>query len=167
MKSKMLMAVLSISVLPTVYAGEFDDTAKVLSATPQLERVNQPHQECKVENVAVQQQPQRGVGGAVLGGLAGALLGNQVGGGNGRTAATAAGAIAGALVGDRMENANNPGTATVSEQQVRTCYMVDNWHTRTNGYAVTYDYRGRTYTSVLPYDPGQRVKVRVSVSPVE
>ena len=165
MKYKVLMMVCCASVF-SVYAGEFDDTAKVLSAHPQMERVNQPRQECKVETVTVQHQPQRGIGGSVLGGLAGALIGNQVGGGNGRTAATAAGAIAGAVVGDRMEN-NNSGSGTVSEQQVRNCYMVDNWQSRATGYSVTYDYRGRTYTTVLPYDPGQRLKVRVSVSPTE
>jgi uncharacterized protein YcfJ len=84
-----------------------------------------------------------------------------VGGGNGRTAATAVGAIAGAIVGDRMENNNN----VVSEQPVRRCRTVDNWQTRNNGYAVTYEYRGHSYTSVMPYDPGERVRLRVSVTP--
>ncbi|MFL6660068.1 MAG: glycine zipper 2TM domain-containing protein, partial [Massilia sp.] len=39
------------------------------------------------------------VGGAVLGGL----LGNQVGGGNGRKLATVAGAVGGAVVGNQVE----------------------------------------------------------------
>lgn len=41
--------------------------------------------------------------GAVAGGLAGALLGNQIGSGHGRTAATVAGAVGGALVGNEVE----------------------------------------------------------------
>jgi outer membrane lipoprotein SlyB len=47
--------------------------------------------------------------GAVTGGLVGALLGNQVGSGSGRTAATVAGAVGGALVGNQVEsNRNQP-----------------------------------------------------------
>jgi outer membrane lipoprotein SlyB len=47
--------------------------------------------------------------GAVTGGLVGALLGNQIGSGGGRTAATVAGAAGGALVGNKVEaNRNSP-----------------------------------------------------------
>jgi outer membrane lipoprotein SlyB len=42
-------------------------------------------------------------GGAIVGGVLGALVGNQVGSGNGRTAATVAGAAGGAYVGNQME----------------------------------------------------------------
>jgi uncharacterized protein YcfJ len=126
--------------------------------------VNHPVQECRTEYVQTTQQPQqRSVGGSIIGGIAGGLLGNQVGGGSGRTVATAAGAITGAIVGDRMENSNNNGAVT--EQPVRQCRTVDNWQTRTNGYAVTYEYNGHTYTNVMPYDPGDRLRVRVSVAP--
>lgn len=41
-------------------------------------------------------------GGAFLGGILGAVVGNQVGGGNGRVAATAVGAVIGSQVGDNM-----------------------------------------------------------------
>jgi len=41
-------------------------------------------------------------GGALLGGILGAVVGNQVGGGNGRVAATAVGAVIGSQVGDNM-----------------------------------------------------------------
>jgi outer membrane lipoprotein SlyB len=47
--------------------------------------------------------------GAVAGGLLGALAGNQIGAGSGRTAATAAGAIGGAVIGNQVEaNRNLP-----------------------------------------------------------
>ncbi len=46
-------------------------------------------------------------GGAVVGGILGALVGNQVGSGNGRTAATVAGAAGGALVGNQVEANRN------------------------------------------------------------
>ncbi len=45
--------------------------------------------------------------GAVIGGLVGALAGNQIGSGNGRTVATVAGAVGGAVVGNQVEQNNH------------------------------------------------------------
>lgn len=82
----------------------------------QYQVVEKPRQECWNEQVAVQ-----GGGadysGAVIGGLAGGLLGHTVGGGNGRNAATAVGAVTGALIGDRGWG-NQGGVQTV--QKCRT-----------------------------------------------
>lgn len=44
--------------------------------------------------------------GAILGGIAGGIIGHQFGGGSGQTAATIAGAIGGAAVGHEMQKAN-------------------------------------------------------------
>lgn len=157
--SKAIVSLLCFSAMAAAGAAEFDESARVLSVTPQVEQFNQPRQECRTEYVPAPQP--RGAGGAIIGGIAGGLLGNQVGGGNGRTAATAVGAITGAIVGDRIENNGNNG----GEQQVRNCRTIDNWQSRTNGYAVTYEYHGRSYTSVMPYDPGDRVRLHVSITP--
>lgn len=166
MKLQVGLAVTAVcaGMLNVASAADFEDTARVINVTPQVEQVNQPRQECRTEYVTTQRQQQRGVGGSIVGGVAGGILGNQVGGGSGRTAATAAGAIVGAIVGDRMENNNGSG-AVVEQQPVQRCYTVDNWQTRNNGYAVTYEYHGHTYTAVMPYDPGERMRVRVSVVP--
>jgi hypothetical protein len=32
---------------------------------------------------------------------------------------------------------------------------------------VTYEYQGRTYQTRLPYDPGEKIRIRVAVSPAE
>ncbi|MET4579329.1 glycine zipper 2TM domain-containing protein [Ottowia thiooxydans] len=50
-----------------------------------------------------------GVAGAAIGGVAGGVLGNQVGGGSGRTAATVVGAIGGALIGNAVERNSAAG----------------------------------------------------------
>jgi len=162
-RARLLVSLAVFGTLSTANAADYDDFARVLSVTPQYEQVNYPQQECRTEYVPVQRQQQRGMGGSIIGGLAGGIIGNQVGGGSGRTAATAAGAIAGAIVGDRLEN--NDGAVVTEHQPVRQCRTIDNWQNRTNGYAVTYEYHGRTYTSVMPYDPGERMRVRVSVVP--
>jgi len=163
MQAGLLVSLMALNAWNTAGAADFDDYARVLSVTPQIEQVNYPQQECRTEYVPVQRQQQRGVGGSIIGGIAGGIIGNQVGGGSGRAVATAAGAIAGAVVGDRMENS---GAGYVTEQQpVRQCRTIDNWQSRTNGYQVTYEYHGHTYTAVMPYDPGERMRVRVSVMP--
>ena len=170
MQAKLMIAALGLCALPLAQAVEFEDFGRVVRVQPRVEQVRMPRQECRTEYVQapVQQYPQqRSAGGSIIGGLAGALIGNQVGGGTGRVAATAAGAIAGAVVGDRVDNdgryVNQP--QQIQEQAVRQCRNVDQYESRTNGYEVTYDYRGRNYTSVMARDPGQRVRLRVSVEP--
>ena len=49
--------------------------------------------------------------GAVVGGLAGAAIGSQIGGGTGRTAATVLGGVAGAVVGNQIAR-NSQGVTT-------------------------------------------------------
>jgi uncharacterized protein YcfJ len=170
MQAKLLISVLGLAALPLVQAAEFEDFGRVVRVQPRMEQVRQPHQECRTEYVQApvqQYQQPRSAGGSIVGGIAGALLGNQVGGGSGRVAATAAGAIAGAVVGDRVDNdgRNSNQPQQVQEQAVRACRTVDSVESRANGYEVTYDYRGRNYTSVMSRDPGQRVRLRVSVEP--
>ncbi|NRR33009.1 glycine zipper 2TM domain-containing protein [Oxalobacteraceae bacterium] len=168
LQTTLIVSALCLGALPLAQAQavDFEEFGKVVRVTPLVEQVNRPRQECRTEYVQVQQPQQRSAGGSIIGGIAGALLGNQVGGGTGRTAATAAGAIAGAVAGDRIDNANSqPGAVT--EQAVKQCRTVDHWESRTNGYDVTYDYRGRNYTTQMSYDPGERIKLRVTVEPAQ
>jgi uncharacterized protein YcfJ len=166
-----LAALFGAAALPPAQANEFEDFGRVVRVEPRVEQVRQPRQECRTEYVQVpvqQSAPQRSAGGGIVGGIAGALLGNQVGGGSGRVAATAAGAIAGAMIGDRMENGSQVAQAqapAVQEQAVRQCRVVDAYESRTVGYDVTYEFRGRTYTSLMARDPGPRIRLRVSVEP--
>lgn len=150
-------------------AADFDDFGKVINVQPQVEQINNPRQECHTEYETVQryQQRERSNGGAIIGGIAGGLLGSTVGGGNGKVAAAAVGAITGAIAGDRIDNSDNGGTRTTTAETrpVRQCRTIDNWETRTTGYAVTYEYHNRSYTTVLPYDPGSRIRLHVSLTP--
>lgn len=72
----------------------------------------------RVESVqAVQQaEPATGVG-AVAGGVLGAVVGNQIGKGNGRTAATVLGAVGGGYVGHQVEQRSR--TRTVYQVAIR------------------------------------------------
>ena len=153
-------------------AAMFQDNARVLRVSPRVEQVSSPQEECRMEierAAPVQSGGQgRSLGGALVGGLAGGLLGNQVGGGNGRTAATAIGAVGGALVGDRvggnLDN-NQPQYGPV-DRQVRRCNVVNRMVERNAGYDVSYSYNGRTYNTVMANDPGTSLRVNVAITPV-
>ncbi|WP_075795466.1 glycine zipper 2TM domain-containing protein [Massilia putida] len=75
--------------------------------------------------------------GAIVGGLVGALAGNQVGSGGGRTAATVAGGVAGAAIGNRVE-ANRNGEA---QQMYAVNIRLDNGEYRTVVQDNVYDLR--------------------------
>lgn len=152
-----LLSLCAVSVL--AQAAEFEDSARVLNVSERSERINQPRQEC-TSNSNASAPAERGVLGAVIGGVAGAVVGNQIGRGNGRVAATAVGAAGGAIVGDRVQN--NGGSYG---QAAPACRMVDHWVSRSNGYVVTYEYRGNTYTDTVPFNPGANLHVRVQLSP--
>ena len=50
------------------------------------------------------------------------------------------------------------------------CRMVDVAHDDDGhpaGFNVEYDYKGDVYVARMPYDPGNRIRVRVSVVPAE
>ena len=70
-----------------------------------------------------QQQQAQGSGlGAILGGVAGAVVGHQFGGGKGRDVATVAGALGGAVAGNSIEKNRNPGVS----QAYRVTVQMDN-----------------------------------------
>lgn len=151
---------------PVMADDMYTDTARVLSVTPQVERVNMPREECRTE---YQQQSYRddrehSIAGAVIGGIAGGLLGNTVGRGSGRVAATAVGAGVGAIAGDRIANSRN-NVVTTRTVPVQSCYQVDNWQTVNSGYLVAYEYNGRTYNTVTSEHPGRYIDVNVAVAP--
>jgi len=154
-------------VVSPAFAGEFKetaftDTAEVIATVPVYGSINEPRRQCWTETVTTYQEAPRSYGGTVLGTLTGGLIGSTIGNGNGRVAAAAAGAAIGALVGNRADERNNHTVAV--PQQVQRCQVVDNHRQGITGYQVTYNYNGRNSTVILPYDPGSRVNVSISVT---
>jgi uncharacterized protein YcfJ len=159
MKSKIIAAALvGMSFASISSAATYSDEGTVTSIQPNFKEVNQRQQVC--EDVEVYNQGNGGsTTGTVIGGVAGGLLGNQVGGGNGRVAATALGAVIGAMTGNNL-GGNNNGTST--RQQ---CHTVNNTVTEQNGYLVTYQYGGHTFTSPVLRNPGSSISLAISVQP--
>ena len=161
-----------IALLATAAAGAqaetYVDNARVRSVDPQYENVAVPRNECTSQWI---NEPRRVAGGpnyagVAVGGLAGALLGNQVGRGHGREAATAVGAVVGALAGDRLGRRDNWDRYDEVPREVASCHTVNDVQTRIAGYRVSYEYHGQLYTTMMRENPGPALPVRVSVEPV-
>jgi uncharacterized protein YcfJ len=153
------------------------DYARVVDVEPLTTRVrvSTPQRECWDESRYDQGRyghgpmPRSSAGGAVLGAVIGGVLGHQIGHGRGRDAATAAGVVIGAAVGsNQAERRNGYASVPPREYTVQRCETRyhDEWQERTDGYRVTYVYHGRRQVTELPYRPGDRIRVRVDVSPV-
>ena len=150
----------------------FYDYAKVERVEPivSVVRVSSPHRECWDEEVT---RYERRVGRSdsftplVLGGIVGGVVGHQFGHGRGKDAMTVAGTLLGASVGRdvaRRRVVEEPYTDVE-----RRCRVTHEYHEeeRVEGYRVTYRYRGHRFVKRMPSDPGDRVKVRVSVLPID
>ena len=140
--------------------------ADVLRVDPLYEtyRVNRPQEDCYDEPAEHRSSGNRGAG-TVLGAIVGGVLGNTVGKGDGRTAATVAGAVAGGAIGNNVGGRNDRYYSSTETH----CRPVNNSseERRIAGYDVQYRYRGDVFMSRLDYDPGERLRVRVSVEPAD
>jgi uncharacterized protein YcfJ len=167
--ARLALATLLATAALGAHADPFIDHARVRSVEPQYERVSVPREECSRHWVNDRHPtgPQHNPGGVVIGGIAGALLGNQVGKGHGREAATAVGAVVGALAGDRIANRGDRWEPHEDVgREVTTCRTVHEVQSRIVGYQVGYEYRGQHFTTLMREHPGPNLRVRVSVDPV-
>ncbi|WP_245188146.1 glycine zipper 2TM domain-containing protein [Frateuria flava] len=128
-------------------------------------RTEVPRQECYDEPVVRREGGGNTTAGTVLGAVIGGVLGNTVGKGDGRKAATVAGAVAGGAVGHGVAGRGQ----REYDDTVTRCRQVSSVseQRRLMGYDVEYRYHGDVYVSRLNYDPGERLRVRVSVAPAE
>jgi uncharacterized protein YcfJ len=134
-------------------------------------RIESPRRECWDETQVVESRPHisdPAVGGrTLLGGIIGGVIGHQFGSGRGRDAATIAGAVIGSGVG--YDSARRRAGTNVEERVVQRCATryEKAYEERVDGYRVTYEYNGREFTTRMPYDPGEKIRVRVAVAPAE
>ena len=146
------------------------DYAKVVSVTPVVRyvTVTTPVKECweDVEYYSRRSPEYGNAGRTLFGAIVGGVIGHQFGSGSGNDAAT----IAGSLIGAAVANDRNKGPAYRTEEYsrpVRRCETNYQSHQeeRVDGYDVVYRYHGRTYATRTPFDPGNRIKIRVDVRP--
>ncbi|WIG55444.1 MAG: hypothetical protein OJF61_001230 [Rhodanobacteraceae bacterium] len=133
--------------------------AQVVAVQPITESAttSKPRQVCRDEQVAVPEtyKDKNQIGGAVVGGLVGALAGHQIGGGKGKTLATVGGAAAGAFAGHEIQKNHQQNNATRMETR-NVCHTVTDktTSTRTVGYDVTYTLDGQAGHVRMDHNPG-------------
>jgi uncharacterized protein YcfJ len=176
------MAVAAQSAVAGPYNGRFDRDfdrdfayARVVDVDPIVNRirVSVPTQQCwnesRYQEGGYRTRSSNVNGATLVGGLLGAVVGSQFGHGDGRRAATVAGAALGAVVGNqsaakrRDDNRyDEPRGYDVERCETR---HEERYEERIEGYRVSYVFDGRRYTTQMPYDPGDRIRIRVNVRP--
>ncbi len=131
--------------------------AEVLAVQPIKETIKTPREVCK--DVAVTRQApvkdQHQIAGTAIGAVVGGLLGNQVGGGNGKKIATVAGAVGGGYAGNKVqEGMQERDTYTTTETR---CHTVTDTSEKLVGYDVKYQLDGKIGQVRMEHDPGQRI----------
>lgn len=147
------------------------DYARVISAEPIISfvQVNKPVREC-YEDVEYYRSREhvRGAGAnTVVGAIVGGVIGHQFGSGRGNDAATVAGTLIGAAIANDSAHRRNGYRTVRHSRPVQRCHTTMRSHQeeRIDGYRVTYRYKGQTYRTRMPYDPGRELRVRVDIRP--
>jgi uncharacterized protein YcfJ len=155
MKKTVLFSAALAAIGAFAITAQAEELGRVISSTPVMQQVGVPRQVCTNQQVATPSGPSGA--GAIMGGIAGAAIGNGVGGGSGRAAATALGILGGAVLGNNIEG--NRGTQV---QNVQQCSTQTYYETRTVAYNVVYEYAGKQYSVQMPQDPGPYVRLQVT-----
>jgi len=167
MKAKILImaATLAASSLTLADSRDFE-WARVVDVEPirEVQRTPIDREVCWDETAYVRERRHSHTS-TVVGAIIGGVIGNQFGSGSGRDAATAAGALLGGSIGHDAAKTRDGRRYPVTREH---CEIEREWRERTvdKGYRVTYEYAGRLHRTIMPYRPGDRIKVRVSVDPL-
>lgn len=183
MKARVLLAPMMAAVVlafatPAAMAQGYDDPppppqyaqqrppvsfgyANVLRVTPVYDTYMTTEQQCDGPPQPVRKDT---TGGTVLGAIIGGALGNTVGKGDGRKAATIGGAVIGGAIGHDVAKNSGPDYVAPGCRMVQVQRGGDG---PPIGFDVEYDYKGDVYVARMPYDPGNRIRVRVTVVPTD
>ncbi|SHM79814.1 Uncharacterized conserved protein YcfJ, contains glycine zipper 2TM domain [Pseudomonas asturiensis] len=133
--------------------------ADVLAVEPINQQIKTPREVCKDVTVTRQApvKDQHQIVGSVIGAVAGGLLGNQVGGGNGKKLATVAGAVGGGYAGNKVqEGMQERDTYTTTQNR---CTTVNDVSQKVVGYNVKYKLNEKVGQVRMERDPGNQIPV--------
>lgn len=148
MKKQAITALLCI----TAAGAHAQEVGQVLSRTAVYQQVAVPRQTCTTSQPTAP-APTSG-GGAIVGAIAGGVIGSQLGGRDSKGLTAMAGVIGGALLGNQVESQGTPPQTTCTTQTV--------YENRLTGYNVVYEYAGKQYNVQLPQDPGPTIPLQVT-----
>lgn len=150
MKTRIATSALLLSAL----AAQAQEIGQVISRTALYQQVAMPRQTC-TQSAAVAPAQNSG-GGAIIGAIAGGLIGSQLGGRDSKGITAMAGVIGGAMLGDKAESQGS------APQPITTCTTQTVYENRLVGYNVVYEYAGKQYNVQLPQDPGLTISLQVT-----
>jgi len=142
---------------PPPAAQDSAEYAQVISVTP----LSGVQQVCSDQTVT-ERRPQSDdhqVAGTVIGAIAGGVIGNQFGRGNGRKLTTVAGAVGGGIAGKKIQEAHQDNDTVT--RVVKRCRNVTPGKDSPQLYEVVYAYQGQNLHVKLDYDPGSRIALPV------
>jgi uncharacterized protein YcfJ len=141
----------------TVQAKSYYDYAKVKSVRAVYKNVvvSHPTEQCyQVEYRSRGQDPVPTIAGSIIGGVIGHAIGDS-----------RASTVAGAIIGGAIAHDSQHRVRRVEERCEVVDYQLETIR-KLKGYKVKYRYKGETYQTFMKKHPGDKVKVRVKVSPV-
>ena len=147
------------------------DYARVISAEPIVRyvTVSTPVRECyeDVEYYRVERDRPNVGASTLFGAVVGGVIGHQFGSGRGNDAATVAGTLVGAAIANDAAKRRYPARDLEYSRPVERCRTTyqEREEERIDGYRVVYRYNGQRYSTRMPYDPGNEIRVRVDVQP--
>jgi uncharacterized protein YcfJ len=134
--------------------------ARVISTKALTKTIKTPRQDCHDEEVTHTKpvKDKERLAGTGLGAVVGGLLGNRIGGGNGKVLATVAGAAAGGYAGNKIQQkVQNGNTYTTTEKRCVTAYDT---RVEPDGYDVVYVLDGKRHHVRMDHDPGKAIPVQ-------
>lgn len=102
---------------------------------------------------------------ALLGGLIGGVIGNNIGHGNSRKTSAVLGALIGSQIGSRIADNHAYATQQVRYEQRCEIQNVSETIKKITAYDVSYQFRGRIFTTQMPYHPGSQISLNLSLTP--
>ncbi len=159
-------------LVPAVaFAGSSYDYAGVVGVEPVYETVSYavPREQCYDERVPVYtDRGHRSSTAPIFGALIGGAIGNAVGHHKrNKQVGTVIGALLGGSIGADIARQNRYHSGPVSYRHEQVCTVVNEFQEeeRLTGYRVRYQYAGEVYSTRMDRDPGDRLRVRVRVTP--
>lgn len=168
MKTRILLVAATLAASGLALAGgNTYEHARVVDVEPlrEVHRTPIDREICREETAYVRERRHSHTS-TVVGAIIGGVIGNQFGSGRGRDAATAAGALLGGTIGHDASRARDGRHYPVVRER---CRIERDWRERTvdSGYRVTYEYGGRLHRTTMAHHPGETIRVRVSVDPID
>ena len=173
MKSSIMLLALPCAVFATSIAAETSyEYAQVVESRPiyQIVEVSEPIEQCWEEEVVIDRYPSRGGSNTpvLVSTILGGALGNAVGSGkSNKRVGAVVGAVLGHSIGRDIVRDSRRSASRDYEvvQRCETAYE-QREEERLVGYQVTYLYAGEEHSIRTDSDPGDQIRLRISVQPV-